>query len=89
MFKTAVYMFCLCFLAQQKAHPDKVTQNEEEATKDPAIRKSIKEAAAEVEKSEGRGQLKVTSCTSDTKVKGSRQYLIHLNVLYCHFPAGR
>lgn len=47
--------------AQQKAHPDKVTQTEEEAVRDPAVRKAIKEAAAEVEKSEGRGQLKVTS----------------------------
>lgn len=48
---------CLKYL--QKAHPGKVTQSEEEAVKDPVIRKSIKEAAAEVEKSEGRGQLKV------------------------------
>lgn len=57
-----LYDYVLPFwsFAQQKAHPGKVTQSEEEATKDPVIRKSIKEAAAEVEKSEGRGQLKVT-----------------------------
>lgn len=66
--------------SQQKAHPGKVTQSEEEATKDPLIRKSIKEAAAEVEKSEGRGQLKVTSRTSDTEVKDPDEYLIHLKV---------
>lgn len=29
--------------------------------KDPAIRKSIKEAAAEFEKTEGRGQIKVSA----------------------------
>lgn len=69
--------------AQQKAHPGKVTQSEEEAIKDPVIRKSIKEAAAEVEKSEGRGQLKVTSSTSDAKVKDPYLYLINLKVLYC------
>ncbi|XP_051262488.1 uncharacterized protein si:ch211-197h24.6 [Dicentrarchus labrax] len=43
----------------KKAHPDKVTQEEEEAIKDPAVRKAIKEVAAEVENTEGRGQLKV------------------------------
>ncbi|KAG7242036.1 hypothetical protein INR49_024081, partial [Caranx melampygus] len=43
----------------KKVHPDKVTCEEEKAIKDPAARKTIKEAAAEVEKSEGRGQIKV------------------------------
>ncbi|KAM9851634.1 uncharacterized protein ACBR49_004791 isoform 2-T2 [Aulostomus maculatus] len=43
----------------QKLHPDKVTCTEEEAIKDPAVRKMIKTVAAEVEKTEGRGQLKV------------------------------
>ncbi|XP_033496705.2 uncharacterized protein LOC117265960 [Epinephelus lanceolatus] len=43
----------------KKIHPDKVTHEEEEAVKDPAVRKAIKEIAAEVEKTEGRGQLKV------------------------------
>ncbi|XP_042279067.1 uncharacterized protein si:ch211-197h24.6 isoform X1 [Thunnus thynnus] len=43
----------------KKAHPDKVTYDEGEANKDPAVRKTIKEIAAEVEKTEGRGQLKV------------------------------
>lgn len=75
--------------AQQKAHPGKVTQSEEEATKDPVIRKSIKEAAAEVEKSEGRGQLKVTSNTSDADVKDPHWCLIHLTVLYCRLSALR
>lgn len=41
-------------------HADKVTCEEEEAIRDPAVRKSIKEVAAEVEKTEGRGQLKVS-----------------------------
>ncbi|CAK6960639.1 uncharacterized protein si:ch211-197h24.6 isoform X2 [Scomber scombrus] len=43
----------------KKAHPDKITSDEVEANKDPAVRKTIKEIAAEVEKTEGRGQLKV------------------------------
>ncbi|KAE8288771.1 hypothetical protein D5F01_LYC12647 [Larimichthys crocea] len=43
----------------KKIHPDKVTHEEEEAIRDPAVRKTIKEVAAEVEKTEGRGQLKV------------------------------
>ncbi|XP_038567474.1 uncharacterized protein si:ch211-197h24.6 isoform X1 [Micropterus salmoides] len=43
----------------KKVHPDKVTCEEEEATKEPTVRKTIKEVAAEVEKTEGRGQLKV------------------------------
>ncbi|XP_070692021.1 uncharacterized protein [Pempheris klunzingeri] len=43
----------------KKVHPDKITYEEEEAVKDPAVRKAIKEVAAGVEKTEGRGQLKV------------------------------
>ncbi|XP_026228315.1 uncharacterized protein si:ch211-197h24.6 [Anabas testudineus] len=43
----------------KKVHPDKVTCEEEEAIKDPSVRKMIKDVAAEVEKTEGRGQLKV------------------------------
>ncbi|KAG7470030.1 hypothetical protein MATL_G00135200 [Megalops atlanticus] len=47
------------FRYMKKNHPDKVPQEEEEAVKDPAIRKAAKESAAEVEKAEGRGKLKV------------------------------
>ncbi|XP_028436920.1 uncharacterized protein si:ch211-197h24.6 isoform X2 [Perca flavescens] len=43
----------------KKVHPNKVTNDEEEAIRDPAVRKKIKEVSAEVEKTEGRGQLKV------------------------------
>ncbi|XP_068592222.1 uncharacterized protein si:ch211-197h24.6 isoform X2 [Cebidichthys violaceus] len=43
----------------KKVHPDKVVHEEEEAIKDPVVRKAIKEISAAVEKSEGRGQLKV------------------------------
>lgn len=80
----------LCFtsFAQQKAYPGKVPQSEEEATKDPVIRKSIKEAAAEVEKSEGRGQLKVTLSISDTKVN-DLSISNHVKVLSRRFPAFR
>ncbi|AWO96640.1 Hypothetical protein SMAX5B_011728 [Scophthalmus maximus] len=44
---------------KKKVHPDKVTCEEEDAIRDPSVRKTIKETAAEVEKTEGRGQLKV------------------------------
>ncbi|CAJ1062181.1 uncharacterized protein LOC109997432 isoform X1 [Xyrichtys novacula] len=47
------------FRYMKKVYPDKLTHEEEEGVKDPAIRKKIKEAAADVEKTEGRGQLKV------------------------------
>ncbi|XP_044064591.1 uncharacterized protein si:ch211-197h24.6 isoform X2 [Siniperca chuatsi] len=43
----------------KKVHPDKVTCEEEEAIREPTVRKTIKEVAAGVEKTEGRGQLKV------------------------------
>lgn len=46
---------------QKKVHPDKVTCEEEEAIKDPSVRKMVKDVAAEVEKTEGRGQLKVSA----------------------------
>ncbi|XP_051813364.1 uncharacterized protein si:ch211-197h24.6 isoform X2 [Acanthochromis polyacanthus] len=47
------------FRYMKKAHPDKVTCEEDEAVKDPAIRKAVKEAALEVQNTEGRGQIKV------------------------------
>ncbi|XP_056105440.1 uncharacterized protein si:ch211-197h24.6 [Rhinichthys klamathensis goyatoka] len=40
-------------------HKDKVPYEEEDALKDPTTRKAIKAAAAEVEKAEGRGQIKM------------------------------
>lgn len=55
-----MHCFILIF-TQKKTHPDKITHEEEDAVKDPAIRKSIKEAAAEFEKTEGRGQIKVSA----------------------------
>ncbi|XP_068180388.1 uncharacterized protein si:ch211-197h24.6 isoform X2 [Antennarius striatus] len=48
-----------CFRYLKKVHPDKIIHDEGEAVKDPAVRKTIKDVAAEVEKTEGRGQLKV------------------------------
>ncbi len=57
------YLLYLCVslpCTQKKVHADKVTCEEEEAIRDPAVRKTIKEVAAEVEKTEGRGQLKVS-----------------------------
>lgn len=53
-----LYIFVPC--SQKKVHPDKVTNEEEEAIRDPAVRKTIKEVAADIEKTEGRGQLKVS-----------------------------
>ncbi|XP_053743098.1 uncharacterized protein si:ch211-197h24.6 [Synchiropus splendidus] len=43
----------------RKVHPDKVNCEEEQASKDPTVRQVLKTAAAEVEQSEGRGQIKV------------------------------
>ncbi|XP_012704768.2 bromodomain-containing protein 4 [Fundulus heteroclitus] len=43
----------------KKAHPDKATWEEEEGVKDPVVRRAVKAAAAEVEKAEGRGQIRV------------------------------
>ncbi|XP_011603964.1 uncharacterized protein [Takifugu rubripes] len=48
-----------CFRYLKKAYPDKVAYEEEEATKDAAIRKGIKDVGTEVERTEGRGILKV------------------------------
>lgn len=55
MRRVIVVFFC----KQKHLHKDKVPQEEEEAGKDSAVRKAIKAAAAEVEKAEGRGQIKV------------------------------
>uniref|UniRef100_A0A9J7Z1D7 Si:ch211-197h24.6 n=1 Tax=Cyprinus carpio carpio TaxID=630221 RepID=A0A9J7Z1D7_CYPCA len=46
------------FRYMKQNHKDKVPHEEEAALKDPAIRKAVKAAAAEVEKAEGRGQIK-------------------------------
>lgn len=46
------------FKYMKQNHKDKVPHEEEDALKDPAIRKAVKAAAAEVEKAEGRGQIK-------------------------------
>ncbi|XP_054637882.1 uncharacterized protein si:ch211-197h24.6 isoform X3 [Dunckerocampus dactyliophorus] len=43
----------------KREHADKVTCEEEECVKDATLRKKIKDVTAEVEKMEGRGQLKV------------------------------
>uniref|UniRef100_A0A3Q0S9J0 Si:ch211-197h24.6 n=1 Tax=Amphilophus citrinellus TaxID=61819 RepID=A0A3Q0S9J0_AMPCI len=59
-----------CYRYMKKTHPDKITNEEEDAVKDPAIRKSIKEAAAEVEKTEGRGQIKVSPRFSEPRFPG-------------------
>lgn len=47
------------FRYMKKVHPEKVTCEEEDAIKDPAVRKAVKDAAAEVEQTEGRGQIRV------------------------------
>ncbi|KAI4811446.1 hypothetical protein KUCAC02_014355 [Chaenocephalus aceratus] len=47
-----------CKLCAKKVYPNRVTHEEEEAIRDPAVRKTIKEVSAEVEKTEGRGQIK-------------------------------
>ncbi|XP_056619151.1 uncharacterized protein si:ch211-197h24.6 [Triplophysa dalaica] len=48
-----------CFRYLKHLHKDKVPYEEEEAGKDPSVRKAIKATAAEVENAEGRGQIKV------------------------------
>ncbi|CAG6015492.1 unnamed protein product [Menidia menidia] len=48
-----------CFRYMKKAHPDRVPCEEEDAIKDPSVKRIVKAAAAEVEKMEGRGQIKV------------------------------
>ncbi|XP_010883020.2 uncharacterized protein si:ch211-197h24.6 isoform X2 [Esox lucius] len=47
------------FRYMKQNHPDKVPFEEEAATKDHEVRKKVKASAAEVEKAEGRGQIKV------------------------------
>ncbi|XP_061115327.1 uncharacterized protein si:ch211-197h24.6 [Conger conger] len=47
------------FRYMKKHHSSKVPSEEEEAVKDPAIRRAAKETAAEVEKAEGRGKIRV------------------------------
>ncbi|XP_024122759.1 uncharacterized protein si:ch211-197h24.6 [Oryzias melastigma] len=48
-----------CFRYLKKAHPDKVTCEEEDVIKDNVVKKNVKAIVAEVEKTEGRGQIKV------------------------------
>lgn len=57
-----IIFFFFFFGKQKQNHKDKVPHEEEDALKDPTIRKAIKAAAAEVEKAEGRGQIKVKDC---------------------------
>lgn len=55
-------MLCNCMVSsvlQKQNHPAKMPFEEDAATKDHEVRKKVKEAAAELEKAEGRGQLKV------------------------------
>ncbi|XP_014005797.1 uncharacterized protein isoform X2 [Salmo salar] len=47
------------FRYMKQNHPAKMPFEEDAATKDHEVRKKVKEAAAELEKAEGRGQLKV------------------------------
>jgi hypothetical protein len=44
---------------QKQNHSAKIPFEEDAATKDHDVRKKVKKAAAELEKAEGRGQLKV------------------------------
>ncbi|XP_013860201.1 uncharacterized protein si:ch211-197h24.6 isoform X2 [Austrofundulus limnaeus] len=48
-----------CFKYMKKYHPDKITFEEEEVVKDPSLKGPLRVAAAEVEKTEGRGQIRV------------------------------
>ncbi|KAL0985352.1 hypothetical protein UPYG_G00155830 [Umbra pygmaea] len=48
-----------CFRYMKQKHSDKVPFEEDGAVKDHEVRKKVKEAAAQVEKTEGRGQIKV------------------------------
>lgn len=45
---------------QKKYHPDKITFEEEEVVKDPSLKGPLRVAAAEVEKLEGRGLIRVS-----------------------------
>lgn len=44
---------------QKKAHSEKLPFDEEEVLKDYTLKKTLRDTAVEVEKMEGRGQLKV------------------------------
>ncbi|XP_060717496.1 uncharacterized protein si:ch211-197h24.6 [Tachysurus vachellii] len=48
-----------CFKYLKLTHPGKMPHEEEEVTKNPAIKKELKVITAEVEKTEGRGQIRV------------------------------
>jgi len=57
-----IHISIIIFGKQKQNHKDKVPYEEANALKDPTTRKAIKAAAAEVEKAEGRGQIKVKDC---------------------------
>lgn len=57
LFYLVIQYVCVCM--QKKAHPDKVTCEEEDVIKDNVVKKNVKAIVAEVEKTEGRGQIKV------------------------------
>ncbi|XP_034153743.1 uncharacterized protein si:ch211-197h24.6 isoform X1 [Pangasianodon hypophthalmus] len=48
-----------CFRYMKHAHPEKVSHKEEEVKQDPDTKRAVRAIAAEVEKAEGRGQIKV------------------------------
>ncbi|XP_017280526.1 uncharacterized protein si:ch211-197h24.6 [Kryptolebias marmoratus] len=48
-----------CFKYMKKYHSDKITFEEEDVVKDPSLKGPLRAAAAEVEKAEGRGQIRV------------------------------
>ncbi|XP_058232647.1 uncharacterized protein si:ch211-197h24.6 isoform X1 [Hemibagrus wyckioides] len=48
-----------CFRYMKHAHPEKVSYKEEEVKQEPETKRAVRVIAAEVEKAEGRGQIKV------------------------------
>ncbi|XP_037532244.1 uncharacterized protein si:ch211-197h24.6 [Nematolebias whitei] len=48
-----------CFKYMKKYHPDKITFEDGDVVKDPSLKGPLRTAAAEVEKAEGRGQIRV------------------------------
>ncbi|KAF5904348.1 meckelin-like isoform X1, partial [Clarias magur] len=50
-----------CFKYLKHAHAEKIPHEEEQVGKNPAIKKEMRAAAAEVEQAEGRGQIKVVN----------------------------
>ncbi|KAM9436279.1 uncharacterized protein Hap1MRO34_000775 [Clarias gariepinus] len=50
-----------CFKYLKHAHAEKIPHEEEQVGKNPAIKKEMRAAAAEVEQTEGRGQIKVVN----------------------------